>query len=482
MTSNFDCQLFVIGGGSGGVRAARIAANLGARVLIAESFRYGGTCVIRGCVPKKLLVYASHYAQEFADAAGFGWSVPPATFSWPKLIAAKDAEISKLSAMYEKNLQAAGVQVLQGAARVLDTHTVEVNGQRIRAEHILVATGGTPFLPQLPGIEHAITSNEVFNLPAQPKRVLIVGGGYIAVEFAGIFHGLGSEVTLAYRGEQILRGFDDDLRSHLHDEMAQKGIRILLHTDVTGIEELPDASLQVALRNAAQQGDSVSASQAVLQGASEVASVGVFDAVLYATGRIPNTQGMGLAEAGVALDKTGGVVVDAYGHSSVPSIHAVGDVTNRIALTPVAIREGAALAQTLFGAAPTAADLTTVPSAVFSQPQIGTVGLTEAQALAKVAQIDIYRANFRAMGRGLAGGKERTLVKLIVDSASQRVLGAHMVGDDAAEIIQSLAVAIRMGATKADFDATVALHPTSAEEFVTLKEKTTRSGPAQANA
>ena len=464
--SAFDYQLFVIGGGSGGVRAARIAANLGARVAIAESFRYGGTCVIRGCVPKKLLVYASHYAQEFADAAGFGWSVPPVTFSWPKLIAAKDAEISKLSAMYEKNLLGAGVTVLQGAATVLDAHTVEVNGQRIRAEHILVATGGTPFLPKLPGIEHAITSNEVFNLPTQPKRVLIVGGGYIAVEFAGIFHGLGSDVTLAYRGEQILRGFDDDLRKHLHDEMAQKGIRIQLHADVTGIEKQADGSLQVGLRSgAADAAHAVDAST----------RTEVFDAVLYATGRVPNTQGLGLAQAGVTLDKTGGVVVDDYGHSNMPSIHAVGDVTNRIALTPVAIREGAALANTLFGAAPTAADLTTVPSAVFSQPQIGTVGLTEAQALAKVAQIDIYRANFRALGRGLAGGKERTLVKLIVDSASQRVLGAHMVGDDAAEIIQSIAIAIRMGATKADFDATVALHPTSAEEFVTLRDKTTRT-------
>jgi len=453
-----DFDLFVIGGGSGGVRAARIAANLGARVVIAESDRYGGTCVIRGCVPKKLLVYASNYAQQFADAVGFGWCVPPATFSWPKLIAAKDAEISKLSVMYEKNLLAAGVQVLQGAARVLDAHTVEVNGQHIRAEHILVATGGTPFLPTLPGIEHAITSNEVFHLPAQPKRVLIVGGGYIAAEFVGIFHGLGSAVTLAYRGEQILRGFDDDLRSHLHGEMVQQGVRILLHTDVTCIEKRADASLQVSLRSAEDPGE--------LQDS--------FDAVLYATGRIPNTQGLGLAQAGVALDKADGVIVDTYGHSNVPSIHAVGDVTHRIALTPVAIREGAALAHTLFGRAPVAADLTTVPSAVFSQPQMGTVGLTEAQALAQCAQIDIYRANFRALGRGLTGSKARTLVKLVVDSASQRVLGAHMVGDDAAEIIQSLAVAIRMGATKADFDATVALHPTSAEEFVTLKEKTTR--------
>lgn len=466
-----EYQLFVIGGGSGGVRAARIAATLGARVAIAESFRYGGTCVIRGCVPKKLMVYASEYAQAFVDAAGFGWSVSPATFSWPKLIAAKDAEIGKLSAMYEKNLRNAGVTVMQGAARVLDAHTVEIDGVRVRAAHILIATGGTPFLPRLPGIEHAITSNEVFSLAEQPKRVLIVGGGYIAVEFAGIFGGLGSSVTLAYRGEQILRGFDDDLRQHLHDEMVQKGIRVALHTDVTEIAKQSDGSLRVGLQTAVTND----------HGAPDRLTVSTsFDAVLYATGRVPNTDGLGLVEAGVALDASGGVIVDAYGHSNVPSIHAVGDVTNRIALTPVAIREGAALANTLFGAAPTAADLTTVPSAVFSQPQIGTVGLTEAQALAQVERIDVYRANFRALGRGLAGSTERTLVKLIVDADSQRVLGAHMVGDGAAEIIQSLAVAIRMGATKADFDATVALHPTSAEEFVTLKEKVTRVRPMPA--
>ena len=458
MTS-FDTQFFVIGGGSGGVRAARIAAGLGASVTIAENFRYGGTCVIRGCVPKKLLVYASHFSQDFADAAGFGWTVTPPTFSWPKLIAAKDAEITRLSGMYEKNLRASGVTVLQGAARVLDVHTVEVNGQRYRAEHILIATGGQPFMPAIAGIEHAISSNEVFDLPQLPKRVLVVGGGYIAVEFAGILNGLGSEVTVSYRGEQVLRGFDDDLRVHLHDEMVKKGIRILLHSKVTQIQRRSDGALQVGLRSASENDDRQE----------------VFDTVLYATGRVPSTQGLGLLEAGVALDISGGVKVDAFGHSNVPSIHAVGDVTNRIALTPVAIREGAALANSLFGPMQTAADLTTVPSAVFSQPPIGTVGLSETQALANYGQIDIYRANFRAMRQTLAGGDERTLVKLIVDSASQRVLGAHMAGADAAEIIQGLAIALRMGATKADFDATVALHPTSAEEFVTLKEKTTRT-------
>lgn len=452
----YHYQLFVIGGGSGGVRAARIAASLGARVAIAESFRYGGTCVIRGCVPKKLLVYAAHFAEDFADAQGFGWTVPPAEFSWPQLIEAKNREIARLSSLYEKNLQGARVEVMHGAARLVDAHTVAVNGQHITAEHILVATGGTPFVPQIPGIEHAITSNEVFDLPQLPRRVLMVGGGYIAVEFAGIFHGLGAQVTLCYRGEQVLRGFDDDVRAHLHDAMVTKGISVRLHEDVTQIEKRSDGSLAVTLAGA--------------PGAPLVV-----DAVLYATGRVPNTQGLGLEEVGVALDGAGAIPVDAFGQTCVASIHAVGDVTDRIALTPVAIREGAALAHTLFGPARTPADLTTVPSAVFSQPPIGTVGLTEAQALEQTGSIDIYSARFRSMRHTLSGRDERTLVKLIVDTASQRVLGAHMVGADAPEIIQGLAIAIRMGATKADFDATVALHPTAAEEFVTLRDKVTRT-------
>lgn len=452
----YHYQLFVIGGGSGGVRAARIAASLGARVAIAESFRYGGTCVIRGCVPKKLLVYAAHFAEDFADAQGFGWTVPPAEFSWPQLIEAKNREIARLSSLYEKNLQGARVEVMHGAARLVDAHTVAVNGQHITAEHILVATGGTPFVPQIPGVEHAITSNEVFDLPQLPRRVLMVGGGYIAVEFAGIFHGLGAQVTLCYRGEQVLRGFDDDVRAHLHDAMVTKGIAVRLHEDVTQIEKRSDGSLAVTLAGA--------------PGAPLVV-----DAVLYATGRVPNTQGLGLEEVGVALDGAGAIPVDAFGQTCVASIHAVGDVTDRIALTPVAIREGAALALTLFGPDRTPADLTTVPSAVFSQPPIGTVGLTEAQALEQTGSIDIYSARFRSMRHTLSGRDERTLVKLIVDTASQRVLGAHMVGADAPEIIQGLAIAIRMGATKADFDATVALHPTAAEEFVTLRDKVTRT-------
>lgn len=452
----YHYQLFVIGGGSGGVRAARIAASLGARVAIAESFRYGGTCVIRGCVPKKLLVYAAHFAEDFADAQGFGWTVPPAEFSWPQLIEAKNREIARLSSLYEKNLQGARVEVMHGAARLVDAHTVAVNGQHITAEHILVATGGTPFVPQIPGVEHAITSNEVFDLPQLPRRVLMVGGGYIAVEFAGIFHGLGAQVTLCYRGEQVLRGFDDDVRAHLHDAMVTKGIAVRLHEDVTQIEKRSDGSLAVTL-------------------AGTPGAPLVVDAVLYATGRVPNTQGLGLEEVGVALDGAGAIPVDAFGQTCVASIHAVGDVTDRIALTPVAIREGAALAHTLFGPARTPADLTTVPSAVFSQPPIGTVGLTEAQALEQTGSIDIYSARFRSMRHTLSGRDERTLVKLIVDTASQRVLGAHMVGADAPEIIQGLAIAIRMGATKADFDATVALHPTAAEEFVTLRDKVTRT-------
>ena len=454
--ASYDYQLFVIGGGSGGVRAARIASGLGARVAIAENFRYGGTCVIRGCVPKKLLVYAAHFAEDFADAQGFGWTVPPAEFSWPQLIKAKNKEITRLSGLYENNLKGSGVEVMHGAARLVDAHTVAVNGQKITAERILVATGGTPFVPQIPGIAHAITSNEVFDLPQLHRRVLIVGGGYIAVEFAGILNGLGARVTLCYRGEQILRGFDDDVRAHLFEEMVKKGITVLLRQDLARIDQLNDASLSVVLSDA--QGTALNV-----------------DAVLYATGRVPNTQGLGLAEVGVALDKAGGVVVDAFGQSSIASIHAVGDVTNRIALTPVAIREGAALANTLFGPARTSADLTTVPSAVFSQPPIGTVGLTEAQALARHGEIDIYSSTFRNMRHTLSGRDERTLVKLIVDTASQRVLGAHMVGSDSPEIIQGLAIAIRMGATKADFDATVALHPSAAEEFVTLREKTTRT-------
>lgn len=452
--STYDYQLFVIGGGSGGVRAARTAAKLGARVAIAESHRYGGTCVIRGCVPKKLLVYASHFAEDFADAQGFGWTPSQATLSWPRLIEAKDREIARLSAIYEKNLDLANVTVLHGAARVIDAHTIEINGQRISAQHILVATGSTPHLPTIPGIEHAITSNEAFDLKEMPRRILIVGGGYIAVEFAGIFKGLGADVTLSVRGDQILRGFDGEVRAHLQAEMLKKGIAIRLHDEVARIGPSQMNGLTVHFANAAQ--DALD-----------------FDAVMYATGRKPQTEGLGLAQVGVQLDDAGGVMVDHLGRSNVASVHAVGDVTHRIALTPVAIREGEALANTLFGSQAGGADLTTVPTAVFSQPPVGAVGLTQEQALAQVGEVDVYSSTFRNMRHTLSGRDERTLVKLIVDAATQRVLGAHMVGSDAPEIIQGLAIAIRMGATKQDFDATVALHPSAAEEFVTLRNKVT---------
>ena len=344
------------------------------------------------------------------------------------------------------------VSVLYGSARLVGPHTVVVDGQRITAEHILIATGGTPFMPTIPGIGHAITSNEIFDLPELPRRVLVVGGGYIAVEFAGILNGMGAKVTLCYRGDQVLRGFDGDIRAHLQAEMVKKGVTVSLRQDVAHIEKLPDGSLRVGFAD------------------STTPSIEV-DAVLYATGRLPNTQGLGLEALGVAMDSSGGIKVDAFGKTNIDNVHAVGDVTNRITLTPVAIREGAALAQTLFGLAPVAADLTTVPSAVFSQPPVGTVGLTEAQALSQYGEVHVYTSSFRSMRHTLSGRDERTLMKLIVDSASQRVLGAHMVGTDAPEIIQGLAIAIRMGATKADFDATVALHPSAAEEFVTMRDK-----------
>jgi len=453
--SDFEFDFFVIGGGSGGVRAARVAAGLGARVAIAERSRYGGTCVIRGCVPKKLLVQASHYAEDFADAAGFGWTVPPASFSWPAMVTAKEREISRLSQIYQDLLGRSGVEVLQGAARFVDPHTLDIDGRRIRARHILIATGGRPNRPVVPGIEHAITSDEAFDLPVFPERVLIVGGGYIAVEFAGIFNGLGAEVTLSYRGEQILRGFDDDVRRHLHEEMGKKGICILLKSTVTRLDREAGGALA-----------------ACFTGPSSGALP--FDAVMYATGRAPNIDGLDPGAAGVELAPDGGIQVDAWSRTSAAHIYAVGDVTDGIALTPVAIRQGAAVANSLFGPATAVADLALVPSAVFSQPPIGTVGLSEGAALAEFSEVDIYQSSFKPLRHALSGRDERTLMKLVVDTQSQRILGAHMVGPDAPEIIQGLAVALRMGATKADFDATLGIHPTSAEEFMTLRDKQTR--------
>ncbi|MGC2518682.1 MAG: glutathione-disulfide reductase [Burkholderiales bacterium] len=451
--TRFDYDLFTIGAGSGGVRASRMAGQFGARVAIAENDRIGGTCVIRGCVPKKLLAYAAHYAEDLEDARGYGWTVAGASFSWPALIENKNREIARLSGIYADALIKAGVAVIEGTAKLLDAHTVAIGGRRVTAQNILIATGGWPAKPAIPGIEHAITSNEAFELPELPRRVLLVGGGYIAAEFAGIFRGLGAEVTLSYRGEQILRGFDDDVRRHLHDEMGKKGVRILLASEVSRIARRADGTLEVSMSG-------------VPGGKFEC------DAVLYATGRTPNTARLGLAEVGVRLDDAGGVVVDRFCRSSVASIYAVGDVTHRIALTPVAIREGAAVAMTLFGGRETPVDHDDVPSAVFSQPPIGTVGLTESKAMAKFGKVDIYKASFRPLRHTLSGRDERTLVKLVVDAASERVVGAHMVGADAPEIIQGIAIAVKAGLTKAQFDATVGIHPTAAEEFVTLRERT----------
>ncbi len=449
---DFDFDLFVIGAGSGGVRAARIAASLGARVAIAENYRVGGTCVIRGCVPKKLLVYASHFREDFEDAAGYGWTAPEARFSWPNLIAGKNAEIARHEGIYAGILERAGAKLLRGTAKVVGPNAVELDGRPIGAKYILVAAGAHPWFPDLPGIEHAASSNEVFEWPELPRRILVVGGGYIAVEFAGIFNGLGAEVTLAYRGEQILRGFDDDVRHHLAGEMTKKGIRILLGSDVERIDREADASLQVGFARGREPA--------------------AFDAVLHATGRIPNTRGLGLETAGVMLGERGEVMVDRFSASTAPSVYAVGDVTDRLHLTPVAIREGHAVALTLFGGQPTPADHMDVPSAVFSQPPVGTVGATEAEAKQRSGAVDVYMATFRPLKATLSGRDERTLVKLVVDAASQRVVGAHMVGPDAPEIIQGVGIAVKAGLTKAQFDATVGIHPTAAEELVTLREKT----------
>jgi glutathione reductase (NADPH) len=460
--ATFDFDYFVIGAGSGGVRSARIAASLGAKVAVAEHHRAGGTCVIRGCVPKKLLVYAAHFREDFEDARGFGWSAAEPAFSWATLLANKDREIARLERVYEGLLERAGATLMRGTARVAGPHEVELDGRRITARYILVATGGWPHRPEIPGAELGITSNEVFELPELPRRVLVVGGGYIAVEFAGIFRGLGAEVTLAYRGARILRGFDDDVRVHLQEEIAKKGVRVLVSSVPAGIERRASGALAVRF-------------------VEERAPIEV-EAVLFATGRWPNTRDLGLQEAGVNLGKNREVIVDRYSASTVPSIYAVGDVTDRIALTPVAIREGHAVALTLFGNQPTPVDHMDVPTAVFSQPPVGTVGMTEAEAKDHFHELDVYKASFRPLRHTLSGRDERTLVKLVVDRASQRVVGAHMVGSDAPEIIQGVAIAVKAGLTKAQFDSTVGIHPTAAEEFVTLREAVRVDGHGGARA
>lgn len=446
----FDYDLFVIGAGSGGVRLGRVAASYGARVGIAEEEQIGGTCVLRGCIPKKLLVYASHYRHEMEDAAGFGWQFDAGRFSWPGLIDAKNRELARLSNVYVDLLKQSGVAIHDGRATLVDAHTVDIGGRRVSARHIGIATGSRPTLPELPGIEHAITSREALNLSVLPERIAIVGGGYIAVEFAGIFNGLGVEVELFYRGKQILRGFDDDVRDFLHAEMTKQGVAIHTHADVQALVRDADGALSLQLRDRTH---------------------GRYGAVLYATGRASNSDGLGLEAVGVARDARGAIEVDDYSTTNVASIHAIGDVTSRPQLTPVATRDGALLAANLFGGKRIAADHHNVPSAVFSQPELATVGLTEAHARAVHGALDIYRTSFKALRHTLSGRDERTLMKLVVARDSQRVVGAHMVGRDAAEIIQGIAIAVRVGATKAQFDDTIGIHPSAAEEFVTMRQK-----------
>ena len=449
----YDYDLFVIGAGSGGVRAARMASQLGAKVVVAEEYRVGGTCVIRGCVPKKLFVYASHFSESFEDAAGFGWTLPEATFDWPTLLANKDREIDRLNGIYIRNLEAAGVEIVHERAVLKDSHTVHLVGsdRDVTARYILIATGGTPFVPEFPGHEHAITSNEAFHLERFPGHVTVAGGGYIAVEFAGIFNGLGAQTAQLYRGEQILRGFDDDLRYGVAEEMLKKNIDLRTHSVIEALE--PDGDRYKLTLNS---GD-------VLE----------TDLVMFATGRHPNTDDLGLDKAGVELNGAGAVAVDAYSRTNVENIYAVGDVTDRLALTPIAIREGAAFAETVFNDNPTEVDHATVATAVFSQPELGTVGLTEAEARERHGEIDIYKSSFRPMKHTLSGRDEKMMMKVIVDAATDKVVGCHIMGPDAGEMAQVLGIAVKMGATKKDFDDTVAVHPTAAEELVTMREKWT---------
>ncbi|NOX39034.1 MAG: glutathione-disulfide reductase [Alphaproteobacteria bacterium] len=448
----FDYDLFVIGGGSGGVRAGRLAASDGFKVGLAEEYRMGGTCVIRGCVPKKLMVYASQFSEAFEDAKGFGWRGSECAFDWGRLNGAMHEEITRLEGIYRKNLGAAGVEVFDTRATLVDAHTVKLaTGETFTAKHILVAVGGRPFVPEVPGSDLAITSNDIFLMDEQPKSILIVGGGYIACEFAGILNGLGTQVTQFYRGAQILRGFDDEVRGHVAYEMIRKGITLSLGTDVKSITRVGKI-LQVKCTNG---------------GLTEV------DCVLYATGRVPNTASLGLEAAGVETGRKGKIVVDDYSQSNIPSIYAVGDVTDRVNLTPVAIREGAAFVDTVFRGKPTKVDHENIPTAVFTQPEIGTCGLSEEDAC-EAEPIEVYRSIFRPMMHILAEKPEQMLMKIIVSQKTRRVLGVHIVGHAAAEMIQLVGIAIKMGATKEDFDATMALHPSAAEELVTMKDPTLR--------
>ncbi len=447
--AQYDYDLFTIGAGSGGVRASRMSASFGAKVAVAEERYLGGTCVNVGCIPKKLLVYASHYGEDFDDAAGFGWTVGERRVDWAKLIANKNKEISRLNGVYRKFLGESGVEILEARAEILDPHTVAVDGKKITARYLLVAVGSWPALPKIPGSEHAISSNEAFYLPSLPARVIIVGGGYIGVEFAGIFHGLGARTTQLYRGASFLRGFDDDIRTTLAAEMLKRGVDLRFKVDISQIEKTGDT-----LRAHLTDGRVIEADQ-----------------ILYATGRLPKTRNLGLERAGIELRESGAVIVDEYSRSSVENVYAIGDCTDRMMLTPVAIAEGMAVANTLFNNKPMRPSYLNVPTAVFSTPNCGTVGLTEEQARERNFKVDIYRTFYRPLKHTLTGRDERTMMKLVVDQASDRVLGCHMVGPDAGEIIQGLAVALNCGATKAQFDSTIGIHPTAAEEFVTMRSK-----------
>ena len=443
----YDYDLFVIGAGSGGVRAGRMAANYGAKVAIAEDRYYGGTCVNVGCVPKKLFVYASHFTEDFDIAASFGWTIPERQFDWFRLLTNKNKEIERLNGIYQRILEKAGVTIIDGRAIVEDAHTININNDKITAENILIATGGWPSVPDFPGKEYVITSNEAFFLDRLPTRIVIVGGGYIAVEFAGIFHGLGVDTTLVYRGPLFLRGFDNELREILAEEMQKKGINLVFNNNVKEINKDRE-QYRVNLTN------------------GEIINT---DIIMYATGRIPNTKNMGLENCGVELGNNGAIIVNDNYQSSVPSIYAIGDVTDRINLTPVALAEGMVLARMLYEKKKSTVDYSNIPTCIFSQPNLGTVGLTEEEANKKYDDIVVYKSLFKPMKLSLTDSEEKTFMKIIVDKKSDRVVGVHMIGQDAGEIIQGMAIAINAGATKKVFDSTIGIHPTAAEEFVTMR-------------
>jgi glutathione reductase (NADPH) len=442
--------LLVIGAGSGGVRAARFAAQYGARVAVAEDLYLGGTCVNVGCVPKKLMVNASHFEELFRDSVGYGWAPGAPAFDWGTLIANKDREITRLNEIYGRLLEQAGATIYRAHARLLDEHSAQIGDQTVTAAHILLATGCWPWVPEFPGSEYVITSNELFHLEKLPRRLVIVGGGYVAVEFAGVFNGLGVETEIVYRGDLFLRGFDTEVRTHLAAEMRKKGVKISFNQEIERIDKSADG-LQLSLRD----GSRIDC-----------------DCVLYATGRRPRIENLGLEAAGVALNPAGAIQVDEYFQTSMPNIYAIGDVIGGMELTPLALAQGMAVAKTLFRGEPTTVDAEFIPTAVFSQPSLATVGYSEELARARFGEVNVFVAQFTQLKHTMTGNSERTLMKLVVDKASDRVVGAHMVGPDAGEIMQGIAVAVRAGATKADFDTTLGIHPTAAEEFVTMRTQT----------